>query len=681
MGLLSKIWALLSRLLFGGEGGDGRKPPVGTDAPQTRSASPSPDERKLRLPDESSALVAAGDSGENKATPGNPPNMGAEPARVEAVAEYDSDSPNQGGEESGAGMSGKVAVSEAESSDGPEDALVANDDLPPSNRTDSGEPAPPEDSNREGKRNDGKGRPRKNRGKRVRDRGDKTSSGDKRDPVSVPRLVCFHGGQGWTVAVEFPAAADGVSACFSDGRPLSRDSNGLWIADSLSEGGVLARWDGVEKSFPLSPPLIFRTRNGWKGRGVRQGGMTGGYYIALAPESWKRKREEWNPLWSRYGGMRAHEFEILRDEDAMGDGFRESDVFRFRGRFRLEGKPSFDDERGTIFMGGPPCVVDRENWAGVKWVQTGLEESAGRDARLELSQPKPDASPLEIRSDDVGGWFFVRIYDGDVELIHNPHFRFLRALRDIRIESSVLPLTGGHRDMVVEVVGEGVAVESRQSRGRIRIEGQRVIVRPRPGGENVLLSLCADGAKIEAEFADPRVWWALARPGDGLKWTDKPLKISSEKFHAVKTLAELRFKLPGAGIVEAVEAGFSPLADPVRGRVTRNQAESAIPLRSLGNARGGAMICARFPGVEDGREIPVLRIVASPSPSPSSPRRRMSGVVVGRASGIAQVRIKRGTGRRGSRKIQARDERSRCRKGDRVVVEKLPRHPKAWRVV
>ena len=531
----------------------------------------------------------------------------------------------------------------------------------------------------------GRNPPIKTPGKRNKSRTMEATSRGGRDPATDPRLICFYDkSQGWTVAVEVPGATADISILSSDRCSLSVNHDGIWIIDSMLEKKIQAKWSEGEREFSLAPPLIFRTRRHWEGLGMRQRGITSGYYIVFAPGEWKRKRKEWNSSECRYSGFRVHEFEVLKGKDDVEDGFDEAEVFLFRDRFRLEGMPSFDDERGAIFMGGPPCIVDHKNWVDVEWIVAGVEGEVGREIAPESFQPKKEEENTpEIWKSSKGGWFFVRIYSGG-DLIHNPDFRFLRALQDIHVQSSLLPLTGGHRDMVVEAVGADVSVEADESRGRIQVEGQRAVIKPQPGGGNVILSLCADGARIEAEFADPRVWWALSKDNGDPQWADRPLEISHKEFRAVEMTAELLFKLPGRGIVKFVEAGFSPLDNPVRCSITQNQLEEAIPLRSLGAVKEGVVICVRFPGVEGGREIPVLQIIASPPPPPlPSRRRQISGVVVSKARGIVQVRVKRkrGAGREGCRKIRARDRRDRCQKGDRVVVEKLPRHPKAWRVI
>ena len=537
-------------------------------------------------------------------------------------------------------------------------------------------------SNKGGQKSQKRERPIITSGKRSSSGGTRVPNSDGRDPASAPRLVCFDDRtQGWTVAVKCSGDIADVSVLSSDCCPLSANRDGLWVVDPMLEGEIRVKWGGKEINLSLTPPLIFRTRQNWKGRGMRQRGMTNGYYIVFAPREWKRKREEWNPVECRYDGFRVHEFEVLKDKDDVGDGFEEDDVFPFRSRFQIEGNLSFDDERGAIFMGAPPHIIDLQNWKGVDWIVAGVEGAGKCGQGPKIFPPQQGDNLPEIWKSSKGGWFFARIYSGG-HLIHNPDIRFLRALRDICVETSVLPLTGGHGDMIVNIAGEGVEVKPRQSQGRVKIEGQKAIIKPRPGGGNVIVSLCADGAEIDAEFADPRVWWALVKSGDSPKWTDKPLKISREEFDDVKT--ELRFKLPEGGIVKSVEAGISPFVDPLRVSVTRHQSEAVIPLRSLGNPRDESVICARFADVEGGREIPVLRIVADhPPPLPLSRRRRISGVVVGKARGIVQVRVKHKRGRAGGgcRKIQARDRYDRCQKGDRVVVEKLPRHPKAWRVV
>lgn len=510
----------------------------------------------------------------------------------------------------------------------------------------------------------------------------RTSSDGRHTFMSIPKLVCFEDRhQGWTIAIEFSEDAKNVSATFSDGHSLNKKSNELWIIEDLSQSNsISAKWNGKNKDFSLSPPLIFRTRKRWKGQGIRHRGISSGYYIVFASETWQRKREDWKPLdESRYAGIQIHEFEISKNKDDVDDGFDEADVFLFKNRFQLDGAAFFDDERGTIYMGSPPSIIDQNNWEAVEWIVIGIEGEQGQSEEPIILKPEEmtDDYP-KIWDDYSGGWFFVRIYDHE-GLIHNPDFRFLDALREIRIESSVLPSRNGHQNMVVEAIGKDIIVESSDppSSKRIQIAGQKAIIKPQPSNKNVILSFCANDEKIEVEFSNSRVWWKLDTGStEPSKWKDRPLSISYAHFQAIKmtNAAKLLFRIPGRGIFKSIEAGISPLTDPVNVPITRKQTQAEIPLRSLGNIQKETLISARFPGTEEDREIAVLRIV-------SRLPRQANGIVVRRAQGTAQVKIKSRRNKRKHTLIRARDEHNLCQKGIWVIVEKLKRHPKAWKVI
>ena len=510
----------------------------------------------------------------------------------------------------------------------------------------------------------------------------RTSSDGRHTFISIPKMICFEDRrQGWTIAIEFPEDAENLSATFSDGRSLNQKSNGLWIIENLSQNDyILTKWNGKDRNFSLSLPLIFRTSKRWKGRGIRQRGISNGYYIVFASETWQRKRKDWGPLdESRYTGIQIYEFEILKNKNDVNDGFDEADVFLFRNRFQLDGEDFFDDERGTIYMGSPPNIIDQNNWEAVEWIVIGIEGEQGQSEEPTILKPEEMADGYpKIWDDYSGGWFFVRIYDHE-GLIHNPDFRFLEALRGICIESSILPSAKGHQNMVIEIIGENIVVESSDppSSRRIQIDGQKAVINPQPSNKNVILSFCTNDEKIEVEFSNSRVWWKLdTGSAEPSKWRDRPSSISYAHFQAIKmtNAAKLLFRLPGGGVFKSIEAGISPLTDPVSVPVTRKQTQAEIPLRSLGNVQKEALISARFIGAEEGREIAVLWIV-------SRLPRQANGIVVRRAQGTAHVKIK---SRRNKRKyilIRARDEYNLCQKGSWVIVEKLRRHPKAWKVI
>jgi hypothetical protein len=73
-----------------------------------------------------------------------------------------------------------------------------------------------------------------------------------------------------------------------------------------------------------------------------------------------------------------------------------------------------------------------------------------------------------------GGWYFLRFYDTNDELIESLDFIFLCALKEIKIpQPSPLPPEGGHNLVRVEFFHEpGCAVQSVGSPANIQIECQ-----------------------------------------------------------------------------------------------------------------------------------------------------------------------------------------------------------------
>ena len=117
-----------------------------------------------------------------------------------------------------------------------------------------------------------------------------------------------------------------------------------------------------------------------------------------------------------------------------------------RSGFELIGASVFDDsEAGVLYVGDPPELCPTPD---VVWVRVGRDEQRA-------DWKGTNFSPAERSVADVlhgrQGRFYVRVYDADVRLLDSSQFRYLRDLREIRVNGEpytantlLVPSPAGH---------------------------------------------------------------------------------------------------------------------------------------------------------------------------------------------------------------------------------------------
>ncbi|MGH9890456.1 MAG: hypothetical protein ACREA0_00415, partial [bacterium] len=191
------------------------------------------------------------------------------------------------------------------------------------------------------------------------------------------------------------------------------------------------------------------------------------------------------------------------------------------------------------------------------------------------------------------GWFFLRVYDENDDLIDSHDFRFSAHLQAIEVDA-VPPLPGpaGHsparfrlvhgEDCKVETVStsmDGLFVTRKQN------HGYSIEIPPLPHGDETRWTIReSNGAEVEVCLRVDRVWWSVADEADvanAITWIDRQLDLRVEDFAAISRRI-LRVRLPTASFAKQVRVGVklerSLALRPIAGRPREVQ----LPLRDLG---------------------------------------------------------------------------------------------------
>lgn len=461
-----------------------------------------------------------------------------------------------------------------------------------------------------------------------------TGAGDVgRVRSSLPELVCWKEGMAWVVGVEVPEelVERDLRVLDAAGNDLQEDGRQElhWrLKDPL--GTVTVRWSdeaGMEtdRCFEASNYRVFKlTRSGASGRYVER--VTRGNYVVIAPQDLMRDEsvggtapvapENVIPEQAR---VSAHHLLVEGDADGLllkGSGSSPIEIQPSAAtRFQLIGNTIKDAHAGAgpLFGREPP-----------RFRVEGAEEPSLFVVGVEGSSPGPRPRQAAVSFDELRdwlddnepGWFYVRAYDANDELLESLDFRYVKGLEAIEVdELSPLPGPEGHRPAkVVFRVAPSVAVTPVDGPPEIMsldatpAEGVVLPARPEAGRSTWRLS-AGTGNCVDVVVHVPRIWWALTASGNADEphaWSDRLHMLSVDDLRPTSPM-RLSVLLPEPGWADEVTVGFRD-GSPRRRPVPRSERVLHYLLRNLGESdalRGAGGTCdllvsARTPVTEHG---------------------------------------------------------------------------------
>ena len=225
------------------------------------------------------------------------------------------------------------------------------------------------------------------------------------------------------------------------------------------------------------------------------------------------------------------------------------------------------------------------------------------------------------------GRFFIRVYNDDIKLLDSGEFRYLRDLREIRVNGKpysvktlLIPTSMGHAAAELQFVSaDGTAIRPilTSDGTHTNVKPDFLIVSPHPEGDDISCTLTSSSSRIDIEIKLPRIWWRMERDdGKSNEWRDIPLEMTRQKFRKyAETGAKIRIRLPLR--ITSIKAGFDEELDrdycP-----SRKGAEIKIP---LDNFVGYSQIDQRpyedasFMVQCEDEVLPLIHINADPMPT------------------------------------------------------------------
>lgn len=432
---------------------------------------------------------------------------------------------------------------------------------------------------------------------------------------SNPEIVCWKRERQWVVAVEVPEEVlekPGLTVLQNqNGSPLPRDESeeACWHLKEVF-GKVIVRWNeagavhDAKVDLGQDNYLLFRLIGQNLNQGCRVKSLSSGSYLVIAPNDWKREETVSGPPPIApepvcLEGYKAHFFDLEKGDEQkiafqLPNG--QSQVIKAKAlRFDLVGKRIEDasEHMGPLFGERPPRIraLDAQAWNNVGTIVVG-EEGIGRKRWRKAFSPNSGQLeqdlPLEVAG-RKGGWYFLRFYDNDDDLIDSIDFRFLSVLREIRLPPPLhLPNGDGHKPACVELVHEAdCVVQPVSNLVKIQVEHQNnktlLRVPPDPTCDKSQWLIGPErGPRVEVTINVERIWWGVGGENNPASdWQDRPVILAREDFKATSSKV-LWLQLPKRRWVDRVLVGFErPSARPYDVRVSEKTV--AIPLREYGD--------------------------------------------------------------------------------------------------
>ena len=355
-----------------------------------------------------------------------------------------------------------------------------------------------------------------------------------------PELICRQerGSLQWEVILSADDECNITEVRHDIGEPLAM-LNGECRLSSFAGSLSIALEDGERREFTLfdDTPMMFKSRNNWDGDGRKVRAITSGFYVVIAPKEWKRTGHvPVEPEGCTDPGFLAHFFRKRSKSAGDVGGFEECEVALTQSGVELTGDRVFDDsEDGELFVGAVPKL---NPLSGVVWARVGEEANGG--------WPGENFKPSERYLADVlyrrQGRFFVRVYDDDAKLLDSSEFRYLRDLREIRVNGEpysantlLVPPSTGHSPAELQFVGaDGATIHPILATDGTHATvqpGGVLIVAPHPNGDDVSCALASGTSRVDTVIKLPRIWWRMERDdGESYEWHDTSLTMTRQEF-------------------------------------------------------------------------------------------------------------------------------------------------------
>ena len=223
---------------------------------------------------------------------------------------------------------------------------------------------------------------------------------------------------------------------------------------------------------------------------------------------------------------------------------------------------------GPLFGTEPPYIQKpgEQTWEDVDMIILG-EEGPGRNRWRKEFKPRQNDTVQKLPADLLKrniGWYFLRFYDSEQDLIESLDFRFVRDISNIKLPPFQEPSEkDGYVPAVVEIShGSNCSIccsgeNSKEFHIDTLPEGSQITVYPNPDNDKSRWLVKCPQGNIELTMLIERIWWGITDNNTPpSEWMDKPVSLSRNDISAI-SFKMLWIKFPEKNWCDGVSVGFN----------------------------------------------------------------------------------------------------------------------------
>ena len=238
-------------------------------------------------------------------------------------------------------------------------------------------------------------------------------------------------------------------------------------------------------------------------------------------------------------------------------------------QFILKGNQLIDagEFGGPLFGTEPPCIQKpgEQTWEDVDTIILG-EEGPGRNRWREEFKPRQNDTVQKMPADLLKrniGWYFLRFYNSEQDLIESLDFRFVRDISNINLPQFKVPFEkDGYMPAVVEIShGSNCSLGCNEENLKgfqveAYPEGSRIKVSPNPENDRSRWLVECPQGDIELTILIEHIWWGITENDTPpSEWMDKPVSLSRNDISAISSKM-LWIRFPERDWCDGVSVGF-----------------------------------------------------------------------------------------------------------------------------
>ncbi len=428
-------------------------------------------------------------------------------------------------------------------------------------------------------------------------------------------IICWIKGLEWKFAIELPEDLLGEKGftITQNGTLLKSDSennsdNSFILTSPIYEIVIQYEIEEFQKEIRLynqEEYLLFKLVGKESRRGYRVLNVSTGAYLILAPKTWECSEidslpEHITPEPTIFEGYLAHFFYISK-KNSYDIVFKKpnNELVRIKYKkhqFELIGNKLEDEDEkvGPLFGGSIPKIgiKNEEGWQQVSMIIVGEEGAGKKKWRTSFNPDKSKTIqdlPEEI-SKCGNGWFYLRFYDLDNNIIESMDFRYLPELKGIEAPKHfILPQKYGYNETNITLTHSAqFSIQPLESSVKIKIERISqdktiLIIPPDPAFDvSHWLAKNTQGFSVPFIISLKRIWWLKANEEDHPKeWRDSIIELRRDDFSAISNKA-IWIKAPEYYLNKELTISFGNAQ--VRRKCSLTNGITRISLREFGDS-------------------------------------------------------------------------------------------------